>query len=66
MNHCACYLRVALLLALLALPGRAADNGAAPAVRGRNLLRNSDFARGLQFWSLWQHGRTHPEWVTVT
>ena len=66
MNYCTCCLRIPLFLALLALPGRAADNAAAPAVRGRNLLRNSDFAQGLQFWSLWQHGRTHPEWVTVT
>ena len=59
------YLLVTLFLTLVALPGRAADRAAAPAVRGRNLLRNCDFKQRLLGWSLWQHGRIHPEWVTV-
>jgi len=50
----------------MALPCRAAGSDTAPAVRGRNILSNSDFAQDLQFWSRWQHGRTHPEWVIVT
>jgi hypothetical protein len=63
-TNCLCSVLFLLLLA----PVCPATNSAAvatPMMRGRNLLRNSDFARGLQFWSLWQHGRTHPQWATV-